>query len=371
MTKDYLVVDTDIHPGTNPERMLDFLPEPWRTRYASGNRASGTMGYWNPGGVNRADAVLDDGSRIENNPHATAKYLLDEFRLDYAILNPGASLHYGLSPEIDYAAAMISATNDIMVEDWLTADPRYRLSAVVYPHVAEIAVREIERLGAHPGVVQVIMPSGSPTPYGHRSFHPIYEAAVKYDLPVAIHPGTEGVGISGKPTGVGYPSSYLEWHTDLVGSYLGHLVSLVTEGVFAKFPTLKFVMLEGGVSWLPPIFWRFDKNWKALRMTVPWVNRPPSEIITEHVMLSTQPIEEPDDISQLHTMLDMFDAEKMLMFATDYPHWDGDTPDFAARLIPAKLRKAIMGENARKLYKLPEKPVQVQLNGADREVAYA
>ena len=106
-------------------------------------------------------------------------------------------------------------------------------------------------------------------------------------------------------------------------------------------------------------------------MTVPWVDRPPSEIITEHVMLSTQPIEEPDDISQLHTMLNMFDAEKMLMFATDYPHWDGDTPDFAARLIPARLRKAIMGENARKLYKLPEKPVQVQLNGAEREVAYA
>lgn len=88
-------------------------------------------------------------------------------------------------------------------------------------------------------------------------------------------------------------------------------------------------------------------------MTTPWVDRRPSEIVTEHVLMTTQPIEEPDDPKQLHTMLEMFDAGKMLMFSTDYPHWDGDTPDFAARLLPAHLRSSIMSENACKLYKLP------------------
>ena len=124
MAKDYLVVYTDIHPGVVSERMLDFFEEPWRTRYAMGNRASGTLGYWNPGGVNRADAVLEDGTRIEVDPKAMSKHLLDEFGIDYGILNPGSSLHFGLSPEADYAAAMISAVNDIMIEDWLPSDPR-------------------------------------------------------------------------------------------------------------------------------------------------------------------------------------------------------------------------------------------------------
>ena len=64
-----------------------------------------------------------------------------------------------------------------------------------------------------------------------------------------------------------------------------HLLSLVAEGTFQKFPTLRFVLIEGGVSWLVPIMWRFDKNWKALRMTVPWLDRPPSEIVYEHVTL--------------------------------------------------------------------------------------
>lgn len=371
MKKNYLVVDTDIHPGAPNVRILDFLSEPWRTRYASGNRASGTMGYWNPGGVNRADAVLEDGSRIEDIPQATSQHLLDAWDIDYGILNPGSSLHYGLSPEADYAAAVISAINDVMVEDWLPSDPRYRLSLVVYPNDAELAVREIHRLGGHPGVVQVLLPSGARTPYGQRCFHPIYAAAAEYDLPVAIHPGTEGVGISGAPTGVGYPSSYLEWHTDLVGSYIGHLVSMVTEGVFAKFPTLKFVLVEGGVAWLPPILWRFDKNWKALRMTTPWVDRLPSEIITEHVLLSTQPIEEPANVAHLHAIFGMFDAEKMLMFATDYPHWDGDTPDFTARFLPEALRVAVMGENARQLYKLPTPAPSVDPIAATPEAIYA
>ena len=191
-------------------------------------------------------------------------------------------------------------------------------------------------------------------PYGQRFFHPIFEAAQAYDLPVAIHPGAEGVGLSGPPTAAGYPTSYLEWHTGLMGSYIAHLTSMVTEGVFTKYPRLKFVLIEGGVSWLPPFLWRLDKNWKALRMTTPWVDRLPSEIVRDHVLLTTQPIEEPENPAHLHAILDMFDAAHMLMFATDYPHWDGDMPDFAARAFPKALRNRILYETACELYDLPK-----------------
>jgi predicted TIM-barrel fold metal-dependent hydrolase len=41
----------------------------------------------------------------------------------------------------------------------------------------------------------------------------------------------------------------------------------------------------------------------------------------------------------------------MLMFSTDYPHWDFDDPDraFPVRLPPA-LKQKIFSENARALY---------------------
>ncbi|MBM3460096.1 MAG: amidohydrolase, partial [Armatimonadetes bacterium] len=272
--------------------------------------------------------------------------------IEFGILN-GGNLHIGLSPDPDYAAAYVAAENDIVAADWLPVEPRLRSSITISPADPEMAAREIHRWGGHPGFVQVLMCSGARIPYGQRFYHPIYAAAVQYGLPVAIHPGSEGVGISGAPTAAGYPTTYFEWHTGLVGSYLAHLISLVTEGVFAKFPTLKFVLVEGGVSWVPPLLWRFDKNWRALRQTAPWVDRLPSEIVREHILLTTQPLEEPEPPEHLHRILEMLDAARMLMFSTDFPHWDGDTSEFTARRLPASLRARVMSETARELYRLP------------------
>ena len=354
MNPPYPIVDADIHPVLNAGRVAEFLPEPWRARYAGGNRGPGNLGYWNPNGVMRSDTALPDGARIETSPENLGRHFLDAYGIAYGILNPARALQIGLSPEPDFAAAVVSAQNDAVVHDWLPADPRLRASLVVSPADPELAAREIHRLGDHPGFVQVLMPSGARMPYGQRFYHPIYAAAVAHHLPVAIHPGSEGVGISGPPTAAGYPTSYFEWHTGLVGSYMAHLISLVAEGAFVKFPGLKFVLIEGGVSWLPALLWRFDKNWKALRQTTPWLDRPPSESITEHVFLTTQPLEEPDRPEHFEAILGMFDAGRMLMFSTDFPHWDGDTPDFAARAIPPALRPRVMSRTACELYRLPE-----------------
>ena len=48
----------------------------------------------------------------------------------------------------------------------------------------------------------------------------------------------------------------------------------------------------------PALLWRLDAYWKALRSEVPWVKRPPSEYVREHVRLASQPIERPDDDAQ-------------------------------------------------------------------------
>jgi predicted TIM-barrel fold metal-dependent hydrolase len=352
----YTIVDTDIHCVLSEQRIAEFLPQPWRTRYASGSRGSSNLGFWNPNGVMRSDAVTPDGGRIEAVPAHLSRYFLDTYHIDYGVLNPGNTLHAATSPELDFAAAVMAAANDVLVNDWLPADPRYRCSLMISPTDPAQAAREIHRLGEHPGVIQALMPSASPVPYGHRFYHPIYAAAVEHNLPIAIHPGAEGAGTSGAPTAAGYPSTYLEWHTGLVASCIAHLISLVTEGVFTKFPALKFVIIEGGVSWLPAILWRLDKNWKALRQTVPWLDRLPSEIISEHVLLTTQPLEEPANSAHFRQILEMFDSAHMLMFSSDFPHWDGDMPDFAGRVFPQVLRGRVLGETALELYRLPEVP---------------
>ena len=352
MSKPKMIIDTDLHPVPIHERVAEYLDEPWRSRYLRGDHGAGHPNLYNPNGVMKSDAVTEDGRRIERSPETMASHFLDVYDIDYAVMNPMESMEHCVSPDAHYSAAALMAVNTHFVEDWLPVDERYLASIMVAFSNIELAVREIHRLGAQPRVVQVLMVSGSPFPLGHSYFHPIYEAAVEYDLPVAIHPGLEGVGIAGSGGTAGMVANYLEWHTLLATSYMTQLVSLVVEGVFEKFPTLKYVFVEGGVAWLPSMMWRLDKNWKALRSTTPWLTRRPSEIIEEHIALTTQPIEEPEDSKHFQQVLQMFDAERMLMFSSDYPHWDGDTPEFAMRHLDAGLRDAVMYRNALDVFKL-------------------
>ena len=357
MSKPKLIIDTDLHPVPIHERVAEYLDEPWRTRYLRGDHGAGHPNLYNPNGVMRSDSVTEDGRRIEKYPETMASHFLDVYDIDYAVLNPMEVMEHCVSPDAHYSAAALSAVNTYFVEEWLPVDERYLASITIAFSNIEFAVQEIHRLGDHPRVAQVLMASGSPFPLGHSYFHPLYEAAAEHNLPLAIHPGLEGVGIAGSGGTAGLVANYLEWHTLLATSYMTQLVSLVVEGVFQKFPTLKFVFVEGGVAWLPAMMWRLDKNWKALRSTTPWLTRLPSEIIQEHIFLTTQPIEEPDDINHFRQMLNMFDAEKMLMFSSDYPHWDGDMPDIAMRQLDPALREAVMYRNAMEVFsiKVPER----------------
>jgi len=133
--KNGLVVDTDIHPGVNGARVQARLPEPWRTRYASGNRGPGNLGWWNPMGVERADVELEDGRTIHGDPQPLEEHFLDMYEIDYGVLRPGGVLHTAQSPEPDFAAAVISAVNDVYAEEWLPQSPRLLSSLGVYPHL--------------------------------------------------------------------------------------------------------------------------------------------------------------------------------------------------------------------------------------------
>jgi predicted TIM-barrel fold metal-dependent hydrolase len=57
------------------------------------------------------------------------------------------------------------------------------------------------------------------------------------------------------------------------------MTSLVCNGVFDKFPSLQFAIIESGLSWLPHLLWRFDQNYKSLHQEIPGVKQLPSKYI--------------------------------------------------------------------------------------------
>src|SRR5690606_28997817 len=183
-------------------------------------------------------AVPDRGGAPGGDPEYMLKDHLDRYSIDYAILTGSNILAISLHPDPDYANEVVRACNEYMIENWLPVSPRFKGSLFINTSDPAEAAQEIRRAGSHPDIVQVIMTSAARMPYGQRYYHPIYDAAQEMGLPVAIHPGAEGRGISGAPTPSGYPTRYLAWHNILPTNYMTHINRLVCEGVFEKFPKL-------------------------------------------------------------------------------------------------------------------------------------
>ncbi len=346
------LIDADIHNWLQGPDLLPFLSSYWREWVKDHGGASPGGSYTSPVGVLRSDAKPPSGDQPGSDPEFLALDHLDKYGIDFGILTGSGILGLSLQPDTDWANAVAGAYNDALSAKWLDADARFRGSILVNHSDPEWSAKEIDRVAQDKRFVQVIMASGSNRLFGQRFFHPIYEAAERNALPVAIHPGTEGNGNSGPPTPAGYPSRYMEWHNILPINYMATVNSLVCEGVFEKFPSLKFVAIEGGVAWLPHLMWRMDKNYKALRATTPWLKKLPSEYIREHIRLTTQPIEEPENPQHILQIFEMMDAKQTLMFSSDYPHWDFDNPKMALPPLKGELKDAILWKNAAKLYNL-------------------
>jgi predicted TIM-barrel fold metal-dependent hydrolase len=337
------IIDCDVHcrpfPGATHE---DFLPARWRTAVGQRQHTYPGHGYANPFGLDRRDVQCQTPEDFEREH-------LDRYGIDFAVLQPQPMMDFGLIHAIDVANALCRASNDWLDAVWLQRDPRYLGSVCVNANDPLEAAREIRRAGAIPGMVQVLVPGESTLLYGHRFYHPIYEACEEMGLVFAIHPGAEGSYRSSTP--VGRPASYFEWRSGLALTFQAHAASLVIEGVFEKFPGLKVLLTEGGFGWLPQLMWRMDKDFKALRSTVPWLKQEPSAYVKNHVRLTTQPMEEPPSPKHLLAILEMIDAERTLCFSSDFPHWDFDDPVRAfPGAIPQALRERILWDNAAELY---------------------
>jgi predicted TIM-barrel fold metal-dependent hydrolase len=347
------IVDVDVHPQPRAdEEIFDRLPAPWRSnRQGLVVRSSSLVTYSAP--PKRADAYGSDGTPPCADPVLTERQVFGDAGVDYAILLPMT-----VPPTCNplHEAALATATNRWLAETWLSAynrHGRYRGSITIGGGDPVAAAREIETWAGHPDFVQVVLPPYAVAPFGHPQYYPIYEAAARHGLPVVMHVATRSAGM-GLLSPVGFASYYFEHHPNYATLAAAHLTSLLCEGVFERFPRLRFVFVEGGFSWVVPLLWRLDRHWRALRAEVPALRRPPSAYVREHVRFSTQPIEEPRDRRHFLRALEWGAADRILMFATDYPHWDGDyLPELLFAGVPEPLLRRILCENARELYGLP------------------
>lgn len=357
-------IDCDVHPnfvdGIND--LVPYLSPAWRRRVGVGQGADWAdeiaaskfsvptnVMYINPTGAIRRD-IASDGGTPASNPTLVAEQLLEAHEIDRAVLLSGNVLGLGGLPDPDLAAVVATAHNRWLAEHWLDADERYRGAIVVAPQDPAQAVAEVERAAAVHQFVQVHVPMTNRL-LGERHFYPIYEAAAGHGLPVAVHPNAiDGIFRTAPTMGGATPTYYAEWHTGLTQVFQANLISLVCQGVFERFPDLRLIVTEGGFAWLPDVLWRMDKNWRGLRDELPWLTRAPSEYVFDHVRFTTQPFIEPPKREHVKAICEMIHAERVLLFSTDYPHWDFDNPVRALAALPAEIRPRVFADNAIELY---------------------
>ena len=349
------IIDCDVHqrlgsaadlfPYLSSARRRDI--EAFGLRLPSvGHLNGGDRGY-------RHDSWPEDGSMVGSELELMQEQLLDAYPIEYAILLGQEIRPIGTLPDLDYAADLAHAYNEWMIEHWLERDDRLKGVLIVPTQSTERSVQEVEHYIEREDIVGVLVANGSQRPYGNRFYDPIFDICVAHSLPLVIHTGSEGTGINGTPTPAGHPSYYVEHRQARPMGYMAHLASMVFEGLFERYPDLKVVFVEGGYTWLPTYLWRLDADWKGLRHQTPWVRRAPSEYILEHCYFTSQPMELPSPQNKLMTIFEWAEAQNTLMFASDYPHWDFDSPELSLPRMPPEMARNVFSETARSVFGLP------------------
>ena len=335
-------IDCDVHP-TVPDvaALLPYLDTFWRDQVEDRGLSSlESISYPPKAPITARPEWRDKDGLAGADPVQLAAAVFGRWHAGIAICNCLYGVQLLFSE--DMAAAFCRALNDWLARQWLDRDPRLRGSIVVPMQNVEYAVDEIERCARDRRFVQVLVLAMQEVPLGRRHFWPIYAACERHGLPLGIHAGS---AYRNPVTSLGWPTWYIEDYASQSQGFQSQVASLICEGVFAKHPGLKVVLIESGVTWLPGFLWRFGKFWRGLRTEVPWVDRAPWEIVRDHFRLTIQPFDVPDSPKAVERAVEHLRSDDILLYASDYPHWQFDGDAVVPDGISEALRRKIAVDN--------------------------
>jgi len=344
-------VDCDVHPRT-PQRadLLPFLSAYWKEifdyrgvdRLELTSYPTSTKPYGRP-----------ELRGADENVEGLRKHLLDPLGLGAAILNVVGGVQAVYDPYM--ARTICEATNRWLASEWLDKDDRLRATLLVPFQHPEAAAEEIRRYADDRRFVQVLAITGTANPLGQRFYWPIYKAAAEAGFALQLHPGS---AYRHSPTQLGFPSFLVEEHAQWTQGFANQMVSLLTEGVLDEFRDMKLVLAESGVSWLFAVNWRLAKEWRGIRVEVPWVKDSPEVLIERQVRLTVTPFDAPPDpdSEEGQVIIDCLGSPDMLLYSSDFPHAYPEPLGAWPRILPFAHAPAICRGNALATYPRLELP---------------
>ena len=239
---------------------------------------------------------------------------MDRMKVSKQVVHPSFMLSI-LTEDPELEAALIQSYNTFMSKACAQAPGRLFFNAVVSWRSPDIAVAELRRLDAMPGVASVLVRGLEwDRPMDHPAHYPIFAEAERRGLPMAVHLGVGSPAMYRMFDGLVHPPKEMK---TFYPPYSRRLLSTLTvqygfynllEGTLIDdFPRLKWAFLEGGgATWMVGAIRTIERGGKPNALEAFRQGR---------IYVGCEP---DDDLPYVADVL----GEQALLVSSDMPHFD-------------------------------------------------
>ena len=377
--QDFLIVDVDSHHYENEsyKDVFQYIESPVIRMEAidSIQRAgrsgflNSQVGYQSLGGRMTRHAARKH-YKAKDDRHRDVSLTLewmDAMGVDYACLFPTPMLFLGLHPQPEIETAMCRAYNRWLCEEVLAVEPRL-ISMLYLPfNDPDAAYRTVKDFGDKKGVVGFMVTSPRYKPVHDNAYVKTYALLEEMGKPIAFH-----AAYNWHDQSLSLTNRFISVHAlGFMWFNMIHMTNWVINGLPERFPKLKLIWIESGLAWIPFVMQRLDSEYMMRTSECPLLKRKPSEYMQE-MYYTSQPLER-SNMKLTQATFEAIKADTQLLYASDWPHWDFDLPSkiYDLPFLSDKARRNILGENARRLFRLPEeRPVKARTVRGTDEVPF-
>ena len=267
-----------------------------------------------------------------------------------------AGSRFARMKDLELGHACLQAYNDWMLDEWCATD-RTRYIPCQLPWLADpvAAAAEIRRNAARG--FRAVSFSENPEGLGFASIYdgawdPFFAACDETGTVVNLHVGSSGR--TANPSSASPPEVIAALFPM---SGIETVVDWIYSKVPLRFPGLRIVLSEAGISWVPMVRERLGRAFRFVAASEVWAPTDPDplEVLARSFWFAS--LEDPSGFR----MLDLIGEDKV-MVETDFPHMDSTWPGCQAMIrselaqLPRATIAKVCFENACRLYDHPLPP---------------
>ena len=320
-----IVIDADAHV-VETERTWDYL-EPEHAKYRpklASIQGEAAVEYWivneRIGGV-RLPTLSEKALKARSNDTGRRLYAPSAaIEMDDVSLRLAAMDELGIDIQVLYNTLWLQSVSDVPEIEgalrrswnrWVAdihkqSNGRLYWTRIVPTFDRDMAIEEMRCAHQHGAVGLCLRPFEGDLLVTDPEFYPLFEEAVRLDMPIAVHIGNGNPELT-RLLRTRYPTMG-GWAMTRVPAVVAAM-AILTSSVTENFPTLRWGVIEASAAWIPWLCHEVQR-----RTGRPF--GPDSNPFVDHNIYVTAQVD--DDITYLSQAI----GESLLMIGTDYGHTD-------------------------------------------------